>query len=384
MNVAAWDGFWHTFGMARGGGFGFRCLPVARGLRFVCVAGLALAVGMLWAQDTPVQSDNKPIETLHVYTDLIQIPTLVLEPNRQVIKKTIPESEFYVSIDSGPKFRATHTRLEGDDPLSISILLDVSGDTLLLLPKIDEAFAHLAPNSLHTGDHVSIYALDCSLVQSLDDVPAEREKLRLGVKRVLESWQNRQADGRGTTCKHSGHLWDAIGYVAKQLSQLPGRRVILAVSQGEDSGSEHTWNEVRTYVQATGVAIFGVFTVPVFAEDGNHTRLRWDSENAFRSLCALSGGLVFMTHVQTVRETLKGIVTTLRGRYIVEFPRPAKSTAGFHSLQVTIANGRSDFIASSGITVPLPDAAVLTDPTTVPSDPSLTPQEGKRRPMKPQ
>ncbi len=372
--------------MARGGGFGFRCLSGARVLRILlCVAGLAWACcgALLQAQDQTPPKDE-PIHTLHVYTDLIQLPTLVLGPNHQLIKQPIPEREFFVSIDGGPNFRATHTRLEGDDPLSISILLDVSGDTVLLLPKIDEAIAHLAPNSLHAGDHVSIYALDCSLVQSLDDVPVEHEKLQLGVKRVLESWQNRQEEGRGAGCKRSVRLWDAIGYVAKQLSQLPGRRVILAVSQGEDSGSEHTWNEVRTYVQATAVTIFGVFTVPVFAPDRNHPFLRWDTENAFRSLCELSGGIVFMTYPQTVRETLKGVVTTLRGRYVAEFPRPAKSTAGFHSLQVTVANGRDDFIASSGITVPVPDAAVLADPTTVPSDPSLTPQEGGRRPVRPQ
>ncbi|HXC96638.1 MAG TPA: hypothetical protein VNU92_13145 [Edaphobacter sp.] len=336
---------------------------------------------MLFAQDTPAEAD-KTVETLHVYTDLIQIPTLVLGPTHQLIKQPIPEGKFSVSIDGGPTFRATHTRLEGDDPLSISILLDVSGDTLLLLPKIDEAIARLAPNSLHAKDRVSIYALDCSLVQSLDDVPVEREKLRVGVRRVLESWQNRQADKRGTTCKHSVPLWDAIGYVAKQLSQLPGRRVILAVSQGEDSGSEHSLNEVRTYLQATGVAVFGVFTVPLFAPDGNHIFLRWDTENAFRSLCELSGGIVFMTRAQTAKETLNGVVTTLRGRYIVEFPRPAKSTAGFHSLQVTVADGRDDFITSSGITVPLPDAAALADPTTVPSDPAHTPQEGNRRLMR--
>ncbi len=41
------------------------------------------------------------------------------------------------------------------------------------MPEINEAIAGLAPTSLHPKDHVSIYALDCSLVKSVTDVPAE-------------------------------------------------------------------------------------------------------------------------------------------------------------------------------------------------------------------
>ena len=36
------------------------------------------------------------------------------------------------------------------------------------------------------------------------------------------------------------------------------------------------------------------------------------------------------------------------------------------------------FIRSTGISVPLQDAKVLTDPSTVRSDPSLAPEEGTR------
>jgi hypothetical protein len=68
----------------------------------------------------------------------------------------------------------------------------------------------------------------------------------------------------------------------------------------------------------------------------------------------------------------------LRGRYIVEFPRPFHSESGEHSLIVTI--DKSDaFIRAAGISVPMADPAVLADPTTVPSDPSHSPEYGKRR-----
>ena len=84
--------------------------------------------------------------------------------------------------------------------------------------------------------------------------------------------------------------------------------------------------------------------------------------------------------------TLQRFVALVRERYIVEFPRPANATAGEGmAFEVRIAKGDDYFIRPAGVSVPIPDAAVLADPTTVPSDPSRTPVVGPRKPMtKPQ
>jgi hypothetical protein len=336
---------------------------------------------VLRAQDVSTPQDE-PIHTLHVYANLIQIPTLVLGPYREQIKKPIPESRFSVSIDSGQWFRVTHVRLEGDDPISLSILLDASGDTAELMPKIGDAIARLAPLSLHPKDHVSVYALDCSLVRSWNDVPAETVGLKAAVDDALESWTLRRQKRHGANCRQTVHLWDALAYVVADLYKLPGRRVILVVSDGKDRGSEHRWNDVRVYAQTEGVAVFGVTSIPPYMVGDNRMFSRLSNENPLPSLCELSGGMMLLTSVRSLEETLTRFTTMLRQRYIVEFPRPANSTAGMHDIRVTIAKGEGNFIRSSGISVPLPDAAVLKDPTTVPSDPSLAPEQGKRAPMK--
>jgi hypothetical protein len=84
-------------------------------------------------------------------------------------------------------------------------------------------------------------------------------------------------------------------------------------------------------------------------------------------------------------KTLENFTTTLRERYIVEFPRPSNGTAGKHGMEVRIGRGGGYFVRSTGIAMPMPDAAVLTDPTTVSSGPKEAPVEGTRRIMtKPQ
>jgi hypothetical protein len=101
-------------------------------------------------------------------------------------------------------------------------------------------------------------------------------------------------------------------------------------------------------------------------------------EDPFRSICELSGGVVFPANRADVAKRLKGFVAMVRGRYIVEFPRPRNSTKGKHEFVVTIDKSKA-FIRSTGISVPLQDPKVLADPTTVtPSNGNPAPEEGTR------
>ena len=371
--MATTASFWHTSEMARCSGHGlrFRCRWITRAAGLCgCVAGLG--VGLC---GSVAGGQEEATTTLHVYANTIQIPVLVLGADRQPTAPVAP-GRFKVSLDEGPKFRATHVRLEGDDPISLAILLDVSGKETDLIPKIDEAIASLAPLSLTSRDHVSIYALECKLIRSLDDLPAEQGRLKSGVDAALQSWTNRGSVKRGSGCQNPVRLWDALTYLTYALSSRPGRRVVLAVTRGNDKGSKRSWKEVRTYAQAMGVAVFGLSYVP--EETGHLHFLNLGGEDAFNSLCELSGGMVLTASRRTEAAELKRFVTMLRGRYIVEFPRPFHSKGGEHSLTVSI--DKSDaFIRSSGVTVPIADPALLADPTTVPSDPSHTPEYGNRR-----
>jgi hypothetical protein len=100
--------------------------------------------GLLSASSVAAQtSENASSITLHVYTNLVQIPTLVLGDNRKPIAR-IDERRFFVSIDGGRKLRATHARLEGDDPISLTILMDLSQSNPGIISSADQAIASLA------------------------------------------------------------------------------------------------------------------------------------------------------------------------------------------------------------------------------------------------
>ncbi len=351
---------------------------LSRQAAWLCVLGFAVG-GSLLAQEIALPAKDGAPATLHVYTNLIQIPVLVLAANRDRLEAPVAPSLFSVSLDSGPWFRATHVRPEGDDAISLSILLDVNGAGSELMPKIDETIASLAPLSLHAKDHVSIYVLDCTLTRSANDVPANATLLRSGVEVALKPWQDRKQARQG--CQNEKHvsLKESLAYMVGELRSLPGRRVILAMSDGADTRSKMLWTDLTSYAQSAGVAIFGVrYYSAARARPAMVTLPSSGREDPFPTLCELSGGLLFETRSLPLDDMLKRFTAMLRERYIVEFPRPPSSTAGRHSIDVRVEKS-NDFIRSSGISVPMPDAAVLADPTTVPQDPSNAPVYGKRK-----
>jgi hypothetical protein len=347
--------------------------------------------GALQAQEVPA-AQEEPTPTLHVYTNLIQVPTLVLTTNQDLIDKPIAENRFSVSIDAGRWFRATHVRREGDDPISLSVFLDVRGETARLLRRMEDAMGNLAPLSLHAKDRVSIYAQDCSLVRSLNDAPADSELLKKGLAGVLDSSLLHKKSHGETRCELRGHLWDGVGQVAVALSSLPGRRVILVVTDGHDAGSKRSWDEVREFAQAKGIAIFALSYSPIpsvgmgsgrpgrgaYVPSGGGASV---VDKPLRSICELSGGVVMrMSDSAALSKALQQFVTMLRERYIVEFPRPTNSTAGEHGLEVKIDKGVYIIIRPSGVSVPLPDPALKADPTTIQAGPSQAPEQGTQRP----
>jgi hypothetical protein len=75
---------------------------------------------------------------------------------------------------------------------------------------------------------------------------------------------------------------------------------------------------------------------------------------------------------------LRAFVQMVRQRYIVEFPRPSNSTPGQHGMDINIAKG-TYLIRAAGVSMPVPDAALMADPTTIQSGPLQPPVEGKKR-----
>ncbi|MBB5327120.1 hypothetical protein [Tunturiibacter gelidoferens] len=172
------------------------------------------------AQQTP-SADATP--TLHVYTNLKQVPVLVLSKDYERMKPIDP-SGFRVSLDSGPRFRPTYVRREGEDPISLAILIDTTSPANELLPALTRAIAALPPDFLHPQDHVSVYAIACTLIRTAFDTPANSSVLTDAVQRAMAPWQIRQ----------------------EQNQELKKRKKALPPSCSQPSGCGTPWRKCST------------------------------------------------------------------------------------------------------------------------------------------
>lgn len=312
---------------------------------------------LLCASEVLVRAQTSPTPeaattTIHVYTNLLQLPVLILGPQRQAVSP-IPSERFRIEMQNGPVIVPRHVRMEGDDPITLAILLDnaVPNDLLMKLP---EQFAELASKSLHPSDRVAIYITDgCRLRPVTALVPAESSVLK---SRAEDAMKVTPFRGDRSECSGPRHLWDAMAYVDATLATEPGRRVLLVITNGDDSGSTIPPARLQRYATESGVAMFAISRPLFLASPGRNfgaptvggagTDLARVTEN--------SGGLVLEGSSQTMRGTLKHFVELLRGRYIVEFPRPSNMNLPTYVFSVTFGSPASSyFVTSGGTSLPI-------------------------------
>jgi hypothetical protein len=346
----------------------------------------------------PPESAAAETPTLHIYTNLRQVPVLVLSHDYRRMKP-VDTSGFLLSLDSGPRFRPTYVRREGDDPISLGILIDESDPQSELLPALAEAIAALPPDFLHPQDHVSVYAVDCSLIRTTYDASASPAVLADGVQRAMAPWQIRQTQNEELKkqkkpppppCRIGLPLWDSMTEVLLDLDQQPGRRVLLAITDGEDTGSKALWKDVMLHAQLHSVSVFGLLQNPVIQRSletsemtAFHSLLVKSSEDKFEQICVNSGGIQLQANGHTTIFRLKEFTQMLRERYILEFPRATDEEAGLHTLAVSYRKKSNFYIAATGISVPIASDDERKGASTIPADPSRAPTEGTRKVLPP-
>lgn len=365
MTVASDSGFCQSSGMRR------QTIPTV----WLVAAFLVCCYSPRRAYGQTDSSSQEPQYTLHAYTNLIQVPVLVLRSGGDRVAQRISPERFSLSIDSGPWFRPAHVRPEGDDPLSLAILLDARGDASKLMEKIDDVIGSLAPGLLHPSDHVTVYGLDCDLLRSGDQLGANPLIVREQVDAVLQAWRTRMSKhGR---CATATHLQDSMYHIISQLDNTSGRRVLVVVTQGEEE-TRIPWQTVALHAQIEGTAIFAITPSPGVQGGGPRREGAANADGLDRA-CQSSGGTLVFSDARQLPTTFANAIRMVRERYIVEFPRASNATTGRHNLVVRIEKS-SALTRPAGASVPLPDPEILTDPTTVRSNPDSAPIQGNQPP----
>jgi len=346
------------------------------------MARVPLVLLLVFGLASTARAQDDGIPTLRVYTNLLQVPTLVLS-NQQKPLPPIPGRRFFVSIDGGNPFRATHVRVEGEDPIALEILADVEHLPENVSSKLREAIPALAPVSVHATDGVTLYALNCQLSRATVEKPTSTENLQTVATLLLDSSRMHGKSHNVESCRQRWNLLDSIMASIRGLQDEPARRVLLVMTDGVDHGSKAAWDEVRVAAQMYGVAIFAMLPrsemfLPVRGPRGTLGSEAVTAATNMPSLCESTGGMILDADQGSVLAQMRSFMTLVRGRYIIEFPRPPAGP-GTHNLTVTIEK-LAAFIRPAGVSVPVADPELAKDPNTILPDPANAPEVGTKRP----
>jgi|GEM_PF-3455221 len=325
----------------------------------LCVGAWILAQSCYTQTNASTALDDK--STLHVYVNLVQIPVLVLNSSLHPTPR-IPDTSFKVSLEGLGQIHPSRIRLEGEDPINLTLIVDRSekDDTLWNdLPKSMEPLIQ----ALRPRDHISFLAFDGCTARRFgpEMAPFNAEWMKQTAKVVTDMAPSKLRGKQD--CPKLITYWELVMYAATKLSQYPGRKILVTLGPG-DTLTSQTAQQVHTLLTQHSITLFPI--VHGLAMSGIVPPRGFDSGtnavHAMTSQAELSGGMLLGTSFRGFGKTLAQPVELARGRYIIEFPRPDKLPPGTHYIQVEDGHPH-DFIRIAGISVPIAAPNEMKDPT---------------------
>ena len=125
---------------------------------------------------------------------------------------------------------------------------------------------------------------------------------------------------------NSTSLYDAVYLAAEEkLKHETGRKVMVVISDGEDTGSKVHKEEAIEAAQRSDVLIYGI---GVQTEDSSFRVLKKFAEE--------TGGAFFSPHAKQaeIRDAFRSIQEDIRGQYSLAYGLNAKKDGSYHALDI--------------------------------------------------
>lgn len=314
-------------------------------MRRILTAALLLLAARLIAQSS---SD----EALRVSSRLVIVPTLVQTPTKELVYSLLPEDFLLtdkgvpqkISLDDGTK-----------QPLSLVLLMQTGGTAAREFDKYCGLETMLADMLGGSPNQVAIV--------NFDSRPEAASEFTSDIAQWKDAIDTPEPGNSGAAIRDA--LKFALGLLAKQPPNH--RKVILLISQPQDSGSSTTAQQVAQMALETNTTVYSLIFTPQLTRlkgalrepghsntpltVGNSSYVAYfnlseplqmilDSmrKDVASEVAAVSGGgAMRFGSRDELSETLAVVGRNLRNRYILSFT-PKTNQPGFHPLHVSLIN----------------------------------------------
>lgn len=257
---------------------------------------------------TPPEADNQG----QVKTFEVRLPVTVL--NKKDLVSGLKQLDFQVFEDGVLQEVTSFTDESTNPPVFVGVLMDTSPSTAGKLGFSKEA----AINFIHS---VTRLRKDKAAFMTFDHEVALRQDFTDKLDLLQKAVDNVKKPGSQTS------LYDAIWQFAdEKLRNVPGRRVIVLITDGDDTFSRADINDAIDIAQRTETTIFGISTKAGFlgsvpgVEAGT---VKDKGDKYLTQLCERTGGEAFFTgDMLALERAFSRISEELRSQYIITY-RPA-------------------------------------------------------------
>lgn len=128
-------------------------------------------------------------------------------------------------------------------------------------------------------------------------------------------------------------IWDAVYYASEKLRTVDGRKAILLLTDGDDSGSPHSLAQAIGMAQAAEAVVY-----PIRSIFGR--RLKDLGKRQLEQLASGTGGAFFDgSKEEDSAPIFQRIQSELREQYVLGFNAEGPRDGSFHELKVTASRG---------------------------------------------
>jgi Ca-activated chloride channel family protein len=135
-------------------------------------------------------------------------------------------------------------------------------------------------------------------------------------------------------------LWHGLYYTAQEMRNVKGRKAIVVLSDGIDTGSDVSLSNLVEAAQSAETVVYAIKYASPARFISPAAALAQALSRGMERLTRETGGLIFANPGRKTEEVFAKIESDLRNLYVLGFSPPAEARDGkFHKLDVKVTRG---------------------------------------------
>lgn len=314
---------------------------------FAFVAMVAMAIALLLGSLVNVgaqeqkQSQQRPpkkdeVETIKIGTQLVNVLFSVQDKQNRYIND-LKEEDVQI-LENGQPQEIFAFKKEFDLPLTMAILVDVSGSEQYTLPLLKDAGGRFVDSVIRFGKDTAAvikFEGEPTIMQDLTSNPA---RVRRGLDDIEFVAPPPSGVFGGATPPINGgsrqggtSMYDAIvATSADMLARQPGRKTIILISDGDDTTSRMKIGDAIDEALKSEVVVYAIGI-------GDRGRYGVD-EGTLKKICEATGGrAVFPKSNRDLEEAFSQLERDLRQQYLLAYePKNDTADGAFRKIEIRL------------------------------------------------